>query len=168
VRSLPGNNASIIVTELIGDGSYQVKPEEEVVFHSGQLRLIDSKVPEDCGCPEPEPVNLAAAPPTPNAQPKTAPSTPVTAAVPANKPGEMQAEVDASMVFHGRPKAPAVPDAPTQEAENLPTGSHSADAIAATALPPPASAPVDSAAAKTSTHRSLLGRMASFFGRLFH
>jgi hypothetical protein len=53
IRALPGNKASVIVSELLGDGTYQVKPTEQVVFRSGRLSLLDTRMPESCGCPRP-------------------------------------------------------------------------------------------------------------------
>ena len=62
VRSLPGNTSSLFVTELMGDGSYQVKSNEQVVFHGGKLSQADHNIPADCGCaPSPSTVQTAQA-----------------------------------------------------------------------------------------------------------
>lgn len=53
IRALPGNKASVIVSELLGDGTYQVKPTEQVVFRSGRLSLLDTTMPGSCGCARP-------------------------------------------------------------------------------------------------------------------
>lgn len=53
MKALASNTASLIVTELTGDGTYQVKPNEQVVFHGGSLAKADGLVPPDCGCPPP-------------------------------------------------------------------------------------------------------------------
>ena len=55
VRALPMNTASLIVTELNGDGTYQVKPNVQVFFKRGSVAEPSPLVPPDCGCPPPPP-----------------------------------------------------------------------------------------------------------------
>jgi hypothetical protein len=83
VRALPGNTASVIVSELIGDGTYQVKPNEQIYFRSGRVNQRESTVPDDCGCPPPQIPAMRAALPAPTVSEKDLPP-----AVHLARPGE--------------------------------------------------------------------------------
>ena len=74
VRALPGNTASVVVSELMGDGTYQVKSSEQVVFHSGRLSQSDATIPDECGCPAPAiPAMRASLEPVPTVSEKDLP-----------------------------------------------------------------------------------------------
>ncbi len=75
VRALPGNTASLTVSELMGDGSYQVKPDEQVYFRAGQVSRRETTVPDDCGCPPPQIPVMRAAVPAPTVSEKDLPPT---------------------------------------------------------------------------------------------
>jgi AMIN domain len=64
VSSLGGSNSSVVVAELLGNGTYEIKPEQQVLFRQGKMESVETPV-AGCGCPAPqEPVMRAAADPT--------------------------------------------------------------------------------------------------------
>ncbi len=73
VRALPGNTASVTVSELIGNGTYQVKGSEQAFFRSGRIDQMEATVPDDCGCPPPRIPEMRAALPAPTISEKDLP-----------------------------------------------------------------------------------------------
>ena len=69
VQSLGSNTSAVVVSEGMGDASYQVKPNEAVLFKGG---IIAGAAPtrESCGCPAPPPTQVAKVTPPPPAEPK--------------------------------------------------------------------------------------------------
>jgi hypothetical protein len=80
VQSLPSNSSAVVVSEGMGEASYQVKPNEAVMFDKGR---ISGAMPtrQSCGCPAPPPTQVAKVtppPPPPSEPAKTVPTEPQT------------------------------------------------------------------------------------------
>ena len=73
MRSLPGNSASVFITEMMGNDSYQLAPGKNVLFLKGKISLA-TQAPEICGCPETTPPKtlVAEAAPAPAPTPEMA------------------------------------------------------------------------------------------------
>lgn len=75
VSSLPGSNSSVVVAELLGNDTYEVKPEQQVLFRKGRMQSVETPV-TGCGCPPPQELIMrAAADPTSVVPEKTAGNT---------------------------------------------------------------------------------------------
>jgi hypothetical protein len=195
VRSLAGNTASAIVSEVMGDRVYQVKPMEQAVFRGGQIDKVDANVPLECGCPPPRPVIQTEAHPTvlseaeapakatlgsstgsPDSKPPTAsgaaPSAtqlsngPETAPLPASRPDDVHVQVDAPFVFTAKGHAPSAAPAPLEEARALPVADPSGPRIQFQTVVQP---PVPQLPEKKSQaeHRGFFHRLRGFFSALF-
>lgn len=101
VRTLPGDTAPVLVSELMGDETFKVEPGEQYYFPSGASstanlvlrprRLTDAEADAlaGCGCPGPSvPVLRASVPPTP-----TVPAASLQSSVHLAQPGDQASPI---------------------------------------------------------------------------
>jgi hypothetical protein len=177
VRALNKNTASIIVTELMGEGIYQVRPGEQVYFHEGHVAQPEGTAPLDCGCPPlPEVEHAEARPPEPPPakkedakQVKPAPAIaaarpePETAPPPEIAPSELHLQVDLPLVFSASEVAPPPPEVAWERLPLAPVP------LLAAAVPTPVFKGPDPAAdaPKPEKKKKKSGGFFGFFSRLF-
>jgi hypothetical protein len=182
VGSLPGSTSSAVVAELLGSGTYEIKPEQQVLFRQGRLDSIETPA-SSCGCPAPqEPVmrtenDPTAVVPDTKAPEKlelatsetsrsTAAGSAEAATDPDTKPDKKQTEneADAPLVFSGLERAKArhnTPPPPVDEVAALHLTTKPPDPPAAVVVLPPAPDP-------KSAKKGFFGKVKGFFGSIFH
>ena len=189
VRALPGDTSSAIVSELMGTRMYQVKPAEQVVFHSGRIDNVDGNIPADCGCPPPpavlragsrpaqiipdsqipSKVSVGAGSPVPGANQPTESASgsrlsngPESAPVPASKPEDIHVQLDAPLVFTAKNR---IPPAPVTQASALPVDASPDRQVH---LYPVIQSPAaQSRQQKKSERHGFFGKVKGFFSSMF-
>jgi len=169
------------------NGTYEVKPDQQIVFRQGRLETVESPV-APCGCPAAQvPVmraSTASAPVVPEekagsklqlsnstdpqpsgeasgAAPAVADQTSESKPVPETRPDETKVQVDAPLVFSGRERAKAnAPAAPVTEAAALPLSVKPTDPMPTVVVLPPASIP-------KQAHKGFFGKVKGFFSSIF-
>jgi len=166
VQSLPWNTAATVVSESLGDATYQVKPDEVVVFKRGHLsEAVRTK--QNCGCPLSPPVHVAKAPPPPPAlESKPAQPTPQ-AAEPLLTPSPQEhVAVEAPFVFRASDPSPDL----TEIVATLKLENNKVLQLEPAVLPPPTTKGGASQTSETAVKQkhSFFSRVGAFLATMFH
>lgn len=162
VQSLASNSSAVVVSEGMGDASYQVKPNEAVIFNGGR---ISGAMPthESCGCPAPPPTQVAKAtppPPKPEA-PKADPPPPETHMV-----------VDAPFIYRAEEPVDLTENVAHLRMESKPVN------FDPVVLPPPGTSAKNAKPANAQTRadsqnkaqqkQGFFAKLSAFFAAMFH
>ncbi len=169
VQSLPWNASAIVVSETMGDATYQVKQDEAVLFKGGHLNeAVRSK--QNCGCPVSPPVQVAKAAPPPPPPPESKPAQPAAAPpakpLPAPSPEEHVA-VEAPFVFRANDPAPDL----TEMVATLKLENNKVVQLDPVVLPPPGKKSKEPPTTDTATKQQKHGffsRIGALLAAMFH
>ena len=161
VQSLGSNSSAVVVSEGMGDASYQVKPNEAVIFNGGR---ISGAMPtrESCGCPVLPPTQVAKATPSP-------PKPEVLKADPP--PPETHMVVDAPFIYRAEEPVDLTENVAHLRMESKPMN------FDPVVLPPPAASAKNEKPAKAQTTASqnpaqekhgFFAKLSAFFAAIFH
>jgi hypothetical protein len=163
VQSLPWNASAIVVSETMGDATYQVKSDEAVLFKGGHLSDA-SKSKQNCGCPTSLPTQVAkTAPPPPAAPVQPRPAEPVASAPPP--PPEQHLAMAAPFIFRANDPVPDL----TVNVAILKLENNKVVELDPTVLPPPKKGQGNGAqtAQKQQPH-GFFSKIGAFFAGIFH
>lgn len=186
VQSLPWNAAAVVISESMGDATYQVKPDEAVLFKGGHLDQA-SRSKQNCGCPKEVPVQVAKSTPPPTPAPSTQQKSEAPAAAmlpPATQPqptqqlasgappAQQHLAVEAPFIFHGDDPAPDL----RQNVVMLRLENTKVIPLEPTVLPPAGSAKSKAPATQTAqksaspekTSHGFFSKVGAFFASIFH
>lgn len=167
VQSLPGNVAAIVVSETMGDATYQVKPDEAVLFKSGHLNQANSSR-QNCGCPAAQPVPTLVAKAAPAPPPATTPKPPAPQPATPPPPPEQHMAVEAPFIFRGSDPAPDL----SANVAFLRLENTKVVQFEPTVLPPPngkrKSAPSQPAQTAKKESHGFFSKVGAFFATIFH
>jgi hypothetical protein len=164
VQSLPSNTSAIVVSEGMGDASYQVKPNEAVIFKEGRISGA-APTRESCGCPAPPDAQVKEAPPPP-----TPPKPAETKSGPPPPP-ETHMVVDAPFIYRA-----SEPVDLTENVAHLRMESKPID-LGMVVLPPPSTSKgskttgteaANAGQKPASQKRGFFAKLGAFFAGIFH
>jgi hypothetical protein len=170
VQSLPLNAAAVVVSETMGDATYQVKPDEAVLFKSGHLSEA-ARSRHNCGCPVAPPVLVSKTAPVPPPPVEPKPSQPVAQPakpLPTPSPDEHLA-VEAPFVFRASDPAPDL----TETVATLKLESNKLIQLDPVVLPPPETQKNSAQSNNTETatkqqKHGFFSRVGAFLATIFH
>ncbi len=163
VQALAANVSSIVVSESMGDATYQVKLDEAVLFKGGHLSQA-SRTKQNCGCPAAPVTQVAKAIPPPAPPPiQPAPAQTMAMSPPA---AEQHVMVEAPFVYRADDPTPDLsPNIATLKLDNT-----KMIQLEPTVLPPPDKKKVQATsqqpAGKPST--GFFSKIGAWFGSIFH
>ncbi len=166
VQSLPWNVAAIVVSETMGDATYQVKPDETVLFKGGHLSEA-AATKQNCGCPlsQPNPLTQVAKATPPTIPVESNPTPP--APQPPVADQDVHVAVSAPLVFRANDPAPDfVAMVATLRLEHNQTLQ-----LEPALVPPPHNThaePQTPAVAQKEQKHGFFSKVSAFFATIFH
>lgn len=180
VSSLAGSTSSVVVAELLGNNTYEVKPAQQAMFHQGSLQRVDQPLAA-CGCPSRQEPVLRTSADSNSVVPDEKAGSKLQMAGREDPAGEqpgggdanlprtesdsksedMKVAMEAPLVFSGEEAAKAraaMPPAPVLEAAALPLSARPASSMPAVVVLPPDS---------RQTRKGFFGRLKGVFGSIF-